>query len=163
MWLPKVERDLLIFYFRKIKDTKNGRSFPGQFELIDAIGYVPTFRRILRYLKLWLDYEILRNLKRLFHVKISNVIPPVNDTRFDKAHAANERLHQRGLIELKEDLMVTHVKQTLQGWDIGRKYSNLLIRFGLWFAEYKDCGLGLVIGAILGIVGTIIVNRLSQG
>jgi len=150
MWLPKEERELLAYYYRKLKEPNLRHTFKEPYELIDAIEYFRRTRHIVRKIKFW-----LRD-KRFIARKV------YKEPRLDKESAANERLHRRGLIRLEIDLMDIHVELTLQGWDIGRKYSNLLIRFGLWFAEYKDCGLGMVIGAILGIVGTVIVNRLSQ-
>jgi len=155
MWLPtKEERDLLAYYYKTIEKPNEWYTFnPWEKpdELIDAIGYFRFIRTIFRKAKYW------------FRVKVFNSPKVDDEPRSEKEWAANERLHERGFIELgKREIDKIPVKLTLQGWDLGRKYSKSLIRFGLWFAEYKDCGLGLLIGAILGILGTIIVNRLSQ-
>lgn len=81
----------------------------------------------------------------------------------EKEWAANKRLHERGFIELgKREMEKIPVKLNLQGWDLGRKYNSLLIRSGLWFAEYKHHWFWIVLAYVAGILSTLIVNRLSK-
>jgi len=150
MWLSREERDLLRKYLRKkeIKWPNIRHTFQDPYELIDAVGYFKRTRRILRKIKFWF--------------RDKGLIPQRVDKepRLDKVCAANDRLKERGFISFERDLMDIDVELTLQGWDLARKYSNPLICLGLWFAEYKDCGLGFIVGFIGGILGAIIVNTL---
>ena len=151
MWLPREERDLLAHYYRTINEPNVRHSSKDPYELIDAIGYFRRLKRTCRKIKFWL--------------RDKGFIPRrVDDEpRLDKVGAANERLQERKFICLDErDLMDVRVELTLQGWDLGRKYNNPLIRSGLWFKEYKDYWVWLIVGLIGGILGAIIVNKLSK-
>jgi hypothetical protein len=154
MWLPKEERDLLAYYYKKIKKPNEWYTFdPWQnpFELIDAIGYFRLVRRIGRKVKYW------------FRIKILNSLKADNEPRSDKEWAVNERLQERGLIELgRREIDKIPVKLSLQGWDLGRKYHCLLVRSGLWFKEYKDHWVWLIVAFIGGIFGALIINTLSK-
>lgn len=49
-------------------------------------------------------------------------------------------------------------KLTLSGWDIANKYNSQIRWIGLWFNEYRDCGLGFVLGLLGGLLTNIIIN-----
>jgi len=71
-------------------------------------------------------------------------------------------LEERGLIKVKDLRMDgIRIKLTMQGFDLGHKYHNPIIRSGLWFAEYKYHWFWLIVAYFAGILSAIIVNRFS--
>lgn len=54
------------------------------------------------------------------------------------------------------------LKLTLNGVDLANKYDNWFTRTGLWFAEYKDHWLWLILSFLGGILGALLVNWLSK-
>jgi hypothetical protein len=154
MWLPKEERDLLAYYYKKIMKPNEWYTFDpwaNPDELSDSIGYFRRIRRTLRRAKYWLRAKVFSSAK-------------VDDERrWDREWAANERLHERKLIELgRREIDKVPVKLSLQGWDLGRKLKNPFVRSGLWFAEYKDHWVWLVVAFLGGILAALITNRLSK-
>jgi len=88
--------------------------------------------------------------------KLSNSNNPVR--------IANKVLNKRNLINLMPDQgdAVT-LSLTLAGYDLGRKYSHWWSRSNLWYKEHiKNHWIALVIAFVLGVVGTLLVNWLSQ-
>ena len=51
-------------------------------------------------------------------------------------------------------------KLTLIGWDLANKYNHRIRRWGLFFNEYRDCGLGFFMGLIGGLIAEIIFKIL---
>jgi hypothetical protein len=155
MWLPtKEERDLLAYYYKTIKKPNELYVFDPWLdpnELSDAVGHFRRIRRIFREVKYWLRSKVFK-------------CPKVDhEPRWEKEWAANERLHERKFIELgKREKRKVPIKLSLQGWDLGRKYSNPLIRSGLWFAEYKHHWFWLIVAYIGGILSALVVNWFSK-
>jgi hypothetical protein len=156
MWLPKEERDLLAYYYKKIGKSNEWKAFYAE-ELTNAIGYFKRIRRIVCRVMCWLkDKGVVKSIK-------------FNDGPVEKVQAANERLQERGFIELRvsdlagDEIKYGHeAKLTLQGWDIGRKYNCFFTRSGLWFAEYKNHWLWFILCFLGGIIGAVLVNWLSK-
>ena len=123
MWLPKDERKLLAYYYRRLEQV-NVR-----------------------------DSLFLSELEKCLHGP---------NTR-NRVLLASERLMQRIFLDfLNNQGDALTVQLSLQGFDLGRKYSSLWTRSGLCFAEYKDHWFWLIISFLGGIVGALIVNWLSK-
>ncbi len=77
--------------------------------------------------------------------------------------SANSRLQNRGLIGFRKcGTECYEITLELAGWDLGRKYSSWWDRTGLWFREYKDHWIMLIAGVVGGIFGTLVVQWLSK-
>jgi hypothetical protein len=80
----------------------------------------------------------------------------------NRAKIASKTLQKRGLIAFLNDQGdALTVQLSLEGYDLGRKYSSCLIRSGLWFAEYKDHWFWLIISFLGGVIGGLLINWLS--
>lgn len=77
--------------------------------------------------------------------------------------SVNNRLRERGLIEFHEcGTGFYSVKLKLAGWDLGDKYSSWWSRNVLWFREYKDHWIWIIVSFLGGIVGALLINWLSK-
>jgi hypothetical protein len=77
---------------------------------------------------------------------------------------ANKALLERHLIKLTPHGSERHVcgiELTIDGYDLGRKYSSWLIWTGLCFAEYRHHWLWVIGAFVFGILGTLLVQWLS--
>ncbi len=123
MWLPKDERKLLAYYYRKLEQV-NVRGSLFLSELEKCLQGTNTRNRVL---------------------------------------LASERLMRRNFLDfLNNQGDALTVQLSLQGYDLGRKYSSWWTRSGLWFAEYKDHWFWLIISFLGGIIGALVVNWLSK-
>lgn len=78
--------------------------------------------------------------------------------------SANKRLHERAFIEYRErGARQYEVRILLAGWDLGDKYISWWSRTGLWFREYKDHWVWLIVSFLGGVLGTLLVQWLSDG
>ncbi len=83
---------------------------------------------------------------------------------FDRVEIADLDLKERGYIRVNFENTEFSVALTLKGCDLGRKYdSSFWIWSGLWFKEYKDHWIWLIVCFLGGIVGALLVNFLSNG
>ena len=59
--------------------------------------------------------------------------------------------------DAQADREATVVELTLEGWDLGRKYSHWVTRTGLWWAEYKGHWIwSIVAAAITFLIGWLV-------
>jgi hypothetical protein len=161
MWLPKDERRLLESYYLII-----GCDLTSQYLNKQALARLIESCRINAGAK---------------EIKASslNSNPAPNDDRLDqndpvsdmkrwldrksKIETSNDLLKQRGLINILDDqTSVVKIGLTIQGYDLGFKYSHWFSRTGLWFAEYKHHWIWLVVSFLGGILGGVLVNWLSR-
>ena len=86
-----------------------------------------------------------------------------NDKR-NRVKIASKMLKRRNLLDFynDQDDAVT-VQLSLEGFDLGRKYSSRWNRSGLCFAEYKHHWIWLIVSFLGGIIGALLVNWLSNG
>jgi hypothetical protein len=165
MWLMKTERDLLAYYYNNMKECEDGFAFPSEEtpentrDILSNLGYFPTFRKFLRKVKCRLGFKCFERDKQKKRLE-----------KFERqVFAANARLMERKLVIRKtgsssigEGLAklfgLRYLGLSIQGWDLGRKYNNPLASLGLWFAEYKDQGLGVIFGFFGGILGAVVVQ-----
>ena len=124
MWLPKDERKLLTYYFRKLDRPKDFRTC-RDLELMEVLGYNRT--------------STGQAQDRPFITRVWD---------------ANYKLHQRGLahVDREKTRMTVTVSLTPEGWDLGEKYNNWFDRSGLWWKEYKGHWIWHVVGFFAGLV-----------
>ena len=136
MWLPKDERKLLKCYYNKSEGTRETFEI-GRFEVAKSLG--------------------LREDRT--SAKDTNKI-------FDTIGYASRTLMARELIHFEEeqdDISILKISLTLEGFDLGRKYNSWLTCSGLWFAEYKNHWIWLIVSFLGGIIGGLLINWLSIG
>jgi len=157
MWLPKYERKLLSYYYRKINKVEASQYFNME-DLIKALGELkpPNFsiEMILR------TYKLLENTNDLLSqrglIKLENPSPS-SISVLQELPKISKALGWTDIADIKFCITLT-----LEGYDLGRKYNSWLPRSGLWFAEYKDHWFWLILGFLGGIIGALIVNWLSK-
>jgi len=77
--------------------------------------------------------------------------------------SVNNRLKERDLIELNEcGTGFYNVKMKLAGWDLGDKYNSWWSRNVLWFREYKDHWIWIIVSFLGGVLGALLINWLSR-
>jgi hypothetical protein len=77
--------------------------------------------------------------------------------------SACNRLRARGLVEYREcGTGQYEITTKLTGWDLGDRYMRWWSRGVLWFREYKDHWIWLVIGFVGGVLGALLVEWLSR-
>jgi len=82
----------------------------------------------------------------------------------NRVKIASRMLLQRNLLAFFNDQRdAVTVQLTLDGNDLGRKYSSWWTRSGLWFAEYKNHWIWFIVSFLGGIIGGLLINWLSIG
>ena len=117
MWLPKDEREVLIYYYKKLHES--GVETRGQFFLSE--------------LEKCLSGKDKRN-----RVKIASKI-----------------LKRRNLLDFYNDQHdAVTVQLSLEGFDLGRKYSSIPHTILLWCNEYK---VWIILGLIISFVSVLVM------
>jgi hypothetical protein len=70
-------------------------------------------------------------------------------------------LKEHNLVEWRKDGDYK-ISMTYKGFSLGYKYSDWFTRTGLGFAEYKDHWIWLILGFFGGIIGSIIIQWISN-
>ncbi|MCH8119927.1 MAG: hypothetical protein IIC00_09390 [Planctomycetes bacterium] len=84
--------------------------------------------------------------------------------RRNRTKIASRMLLQRNLLAFFNDQHdAVTVQLTLDGYDLGRKYSSWWTRSGLWFAEYKNHWIWIIVSFLGGVIGGLLINWLSIG
>ena len=128
-WLPRDEMKLLAYYFTKLKRPKDFETFKNPMELMKVLGY-----------------------------RLGKETKPEDSLELYRVMDANYVLVERGLAVIEQDSMGmdTTVSLTLEGRDLGRKYSSWFTRSGLRFAEYKHHWIWIIVAYVGGILSTIV-------
>lgn len=163
MWLPKDERRLLAAFYVKLKGPENESRFHDD----DLVNVLNACRSKWK--------AIAQNLEHVSDPdagpKVQQVAKLLNEDGGKKYEDLKARLdiairamQKRGLIESKAEgqLRFTRcVSLTIDGYDLGRQYGRWLISSGLWFAEYRNHWVWLIVGFLGGVLGTLIVQWLT--
>jgi hypothetical protein len=135
MWLPKDERKLLALYFRVIGKPDERVTFSNSDE--DSDKFEKT-----------LGWKGGQEGSRSYVQRVRH---------------AEEMLEKRGLLDvLEREIWEKTVSLSVQGYDLGRKYSPWWIRTGLWFAEYKHHWFWLIVSFLSGIIATLLGQLLLK-
>jgi hypothetical protein len=150
MWLPKDERRLLWYYYHRINKVGGEESF--------------DLRELTEFL-------VCKNLKELRCRKKERRDKDGAELARDylneqnRVNIANKALQERGLIRLTEYPGPREVKRitlNLEGYDLGRLYSSWWTYSGLWFREYKDHWIWIIVSFLGGVIGALLINWLSK-
>jgi len=165
MWLPREERQLLIFYAVSDADLHGN---PMSFS-VNQLGETATRRQCAR--------QIAKRAERVNGAGAQTGQEAIPNQESGNGSAtymkwldakggiesANSRLQNRGLIRFREcGTGQYEIIVNLSGWDLGRKYGLWWDRTGLWFREYKDHWIWVIAGFVGGILGALAVQWLSK-
>ena len=148
MWLPKDERRLLLYYYRGINKV-NGEESLDLKELVQSL-FCKNIKELQLHEKEKRDKDIEEQVKDYIDEK-------------NRVAAANEALKRRGLIEqiIHSGGKVRRITLNLEGYDLGRKYSSWWDSSGLWFADYREHWIWLIVSFFGGVLGGLSINLLS--
>ena len=142
MWLPKDEREVLLKYYQCLQHTQEYK----RFESLSKRVHIATRNLIKR----GLVQEIKEGgpdhpeFLAAFHVEDAIKLNPfLSSSETD--------------IECNDITL----RLTLEGYDLASKYDCWFSRTGLWFAEYKDHWIWLILGFLGGIIGALILEWLK--
>jgi hypothetical protein len=159
MWLPREERRLLVFYRAYDADLS------GQAAVFSLDKLRPLTAGRLRFKKIIALATEAGAEKGTECDQPKDPAASMKSWLKDKATVeyANKRLHERALIEYRERGTGQYeVRILLAGWDLGDKYMSWWSRSGLWFREYKDHWVWLIVSFLGGVLGALIVQSLSN-
>ncbi len=155
MWLPQDERRLLTAYYRLIGDIEEQRVyrisdlcrlFDRRFDpaSIREYGESPSDDANEPH-----DIEKMKEgIKALI-------------ARMSRLKIANRLLAERGLMTVQNhqsEHNVIVVALTVDGYDLGRRYSRWFEKTGLWFHEYRNHWVWLIVAFLGGLVATLLVD-----
>lgn len=163
MWLTKNERKLLRIFYQatlalenKLEKTFVPQSYPAE-DLVDIFRK----RRIAQSKKLLVE-NIKKREENLFEIKNPKKRLITYIEKKALLNTTLEFLEKRELLKWHKEHLSYEITLSVEGFDLGRKYSNFWTRSGLWFEEYKNHWIWLVAGFIGGILGSLVVNFLSK-
>jgi len=179
MWLPKDERHLLLAYYVNIFniDDRNVCRYldnPKWFEMSDWIAVLekPSWIPILTpwlikhdacKVKAYGDGADMPNEEDKSMEQVQEEIKRC--IRLEKKlKISNAGLERRGFIKVQKHQHcgeVVGISLSIKGYDLGRKYSSWWTRSGLWFAEYKNHWIWIIISFLGGVIGALLINWLS--
>jgi len=172
MWLPQQERHLLMVYDVCISRlASEGTTFR-----LDELAWFAAYSY---WVPFWRAWRVKKRAKALRTARdASSGTPASADTSSssgsnldmprwlrekEAVEVANRTLQDRHLVSVREDgTGIYSVTMTLEGRDLGRKYNTWFDRSGLWFREYKDHWVWLVVSFLGGVLGALIVQSLSD-
>ncbi|MBM4040147.1 MAG: hypothetical protein FJ290_16705 [Planctomycetes bacterium] len=161
MWLPRDERRLILSYYIYIGEVEG------------EVCINPT--RWASVLRAW---GVKRAVQKLAGVdttgqgqaiankrKLIAAVKELNDA-VARVRKANRALKQRGLIDVTQAPLSTEpdrvcIRLTLEGYDMGRRCSTFMARSGLWFEEYRNHWVWLVLSFLGGMIASVAWSWLS--
>lgn len=180
MWLPKDERDLLKIYYLNIIErqkkpdakpteerwcsirsddfasafeTKNWEKAAKVLEAANHRSPEATGKQPAEEISQSELEDMKRRTKRYICV-------------ISRIDAANAALVERELINLRpHESPESHdrmgISLTIDGYDLGRRYSGRFASSGLWFAEYRNHWIWLIVSFLGGIIGALVIHWLT--
>ncbi len=174
MWLPKNERKLLTIYYIAICEAlKKTNSTPTDEKWYDISDLTRIFEHG-NHKKEARKLEDERHRKKegseeseqekSNFEKQKKKIKTFTTTKaiIDTTNAALESLELIKITPHQTERMRNGISLTIDGYYLGRKYTNPLISSGLWFREYKGHWLWLIIAYIAGILSPFLIDALRQ-
>lgn len=160
MWLPKDERRLLSYCYRRINKVETSRHFKMT-DLVKALGKKQvrppkTKREII--LDSYDTIEIVNDLlSQRGLITWENLDP-------GSISVLRELPKTSGALSWSENTNVNfRITLTLTGYALGRKYNSWWLCSNLWYTEYiKNHWIWLVIAFLGGILSTLLVNWLTS-
>jgi len=138
MWLPKLERELLVYYYEKFQKK-------------------PKSRRFLRpdVLEVDLD-EFIRECRYISNTKVVKKIDDANVCLTERKLITVERLGG------EDNYGKRNVELSIEAKDLGRKYNNFFDRIGLWCAAKEHQWLWFIITFVVGFLARWLFEILLQ-
>jgi hypothetical protein len=180
MWLPRDERHVLLAYYVNIfdLDDRNVASClekPKWFHSSDwtyvlklpqwvPIASLCLVRKRAKRIQAYGDRGGSPSKGDILSKRGRKIIEQTIQSQ-KRLEIANAHLRDRKLIEItphKSEPGVAGVFLTPEGCDLGRKYNSWFDRSSLWFREYKDHWVWLIVSFLGGVLGTLLVQRLSD-
>ena len=154
MWLPKDERRLLAGYYTLIGaiDTKNVYCLRDLARLLRFRGHRSHIPEYGESESSSTESKDLESMKREIaqYVDFSN--------RIEKA---NSLLVARKLVTVtphQHETRVVVIGLSVEGYDLGRRFSNTVESSGLWFQEYRNHWIWLIVAFLGGAVGAKLLD-----
>jgi len=164
MWLPKDERRLIEGYYINIGEVEKEKWF-GMSNWIPVIRTLRVKDRAQEVKSCFKGGKLQSE-----HDKLNTKEPAGSMKKWikdrNRVNIAITALEARKLIRLhphQNEPDVKAVRLTIDGYDLGRKYSSWWTRSGLWFAEYKKHWIWIVVSFLGGVIGGLLINWLSIG
>jgi len=148
MWLEKDERRLLREYYRQLGSVDTSKLYQEN-KWLEVLKYGRSSGAIAE----WDEKEEEVDITIAEYIKWSR-----------RLRAANHRLVKRGLIRIQKHQAVDDVfdvQLTIDGYDLGRRYSSFLGWTGLWFQAYREHWLWLLAAAVGGGIVTWLLSLLK--
>jgi len=167
MWLPREERQLLMFYTAYDSDFNETRQTFSLAQLQVLVTKRVCIRQIVERAAQAREANGDGNAQHAESQSTPNGDVVERQKSWLKAkgtlESANNRLRERGLAESRQcGTGYWEVKINLVGWDLGSKYLSFWARNCLWFREYKDHWIWLIVSFIGGVLGALVVKWLSS-
>ena len=161
MWLPKEERKLLVIYFQAIQsDFGRIYSNPTQARWYDSEELLDVFRS--RYYK-----KKAKELKDCREATTKKTSTTNTESGKESATVMKQFLRTKAAVDVTNDVLAARklimvekrspgeslsfrVGLTIEGLDLGRKYSSWFTESGLWFRECKDHWFCLLVVYVVG-------------
>lgn len=154
MWLPKDERRLLAGYYTLIGEisTENVYRLGDLARLLRFRGYrsqVPEYRESESSSE---NSDDRASMKR----EVAQYIDFSN-----RINKANNLLAARGLVTVtphRHETDVVVIGLSVEGYDLGRRFSNSFESSGLWFQKYRNHWIWLIVAFFGGAVGAKLLD-----
>lgn len=180
MWLPRDERHVLLAYYANIFDLDDGdverylkqakwfRSSDWTY-VLKSPQWIPIasscfVQRRAKRIRAYGNRVASPSPKNILSKQGKKIIGATIQF-VNRLEIANTHLKNRQLVEITPhacETGVAGVLLTLEGYDLARRYSHWFGRTGLWFREYKDHWIWLVVSFIGGVLGALVVRWLSS-
>ncbi len=178
MWLPRDERHILLGYYANTFDLgdRNVRRYLDKPKLFRSDDWTTVLEHP-QWIPIVMPLFVQMHAKRI-KAYGDGVTPPSGVDNMavkggvkatiqlqKRLEIANAHLKDRKLIEItphESETGIAGVFLTLEGRDLGRKYNSWFDRSGLWFREYKDHWVLLIVGFLGGVLGALLVQSLSD-
>jgi len=154
MWLPKDERRLLAGYYSSIGDVGTENVY-----CLGALARLLRFRGHKAAIPEYGDAVPSSDESSNLDTKAAEAIEYIRASK--RIEKANTLLAERGLIRVtphqhEHDVVV--IGLSVDGYDLGRRYSNTLESSGLWFQEYRNHWIWLIVAILGGTIGVKLID-----
>lgn len=159
MWLPKDQKELLLFYYKQLGDQCVKGLDLNKSVLISTIKLLnpKSTEKVEEDIELEIMdspiYEKVKNAQG--HLEANNFI-----------QLKNSNTGRRRIRTHPEDKIIYKMKEvylTTEGCDLARRYSDIFKLIGLWWKEYGPHPIWSVVGIIfVAIISPLIVNGIGQ-
>jgi hypothetical protein len=148
MWLPKDERRLLRYYYRQINKVETSQNFEIK-DLIKEFRKDRVRPSNLNREKILVTYNMLENVNNLLSrrglIKWENLNPESITAALLYDHPTSQELFENTKVNFRITL-------TIEGYDLGRKYSFWWSSSKLWYEEHiKNHPIWLIVSYMAGI------------